>query len=503
MQLKQIPLASIHRDPDQPRKKFADPQIQSLATSIDTLGQLHPIRVVANDDGYKIEDGERRWRAMNLLEWSACDAIVVEPGETEEVTRLKQVVANNWHQHLSITELADTVHRLVHKEFASDNEIIAHFDKLGLKITKKTIKTYHAVADLPDPIRAAIDANCVDPDEILQIAKIQYGDLPKEAFQAAMKHITERRKWGRISLWDCKSGAMHWLRDNAINLCLTEKWHDISLRVHFDQATACRGCPKKVMFGEYRFCTDRECFTDKNNAALQAAQKEKKSSESTTETDDLVKEEKQLKREDQIKRKVIAHLHRQLAKRLDEFIQDDTEEAYKLANTLCVWKSCHAPGGGSDHNNEWQRSVRAPVADIRGVLQDEYEGVGVATTMAAGREILSRLDWDNIRAITHHVLGTKLLDVWSPDEDYIKIWRKAELAAYAYGLGCHQPPGDKGWGNHKLAELVEHISSSQLDHFANHEPARYLFEEAEFNFYTTAWQWQEDDDEEDTDEEGS
>lgn len=493
MKLETIPLDQIHRDPDQPRKKFDDTNIIQLANSIDTLGQLHPIRVVKNGDGYIIEDGERRWRAMQLLEWACCDAIVVDQGETEEVTRLKQIVANNWHQHLSITELADTIHRLVHKEFASDNDIIAHFDKLGLKITKKTIKVYHAIANLPDPVRRAIDNGYVDVDEINKIAKLDLGGLPKEAFKAAMDNVAERSKWGKVTAWDCTSGAVRWLRENTIDLCRTEDWRGDD-RVYFDQGVACRGCPHKVTFNDGRYCTNSECFDEKNVAAQQAKEK-KKSSKSSDHTDGVVKEEKQVKREDQIKRKVTEHLHRQLAARLDEFIQDDTEEAYKLADTLCVWLSAHAPGGGSDSRNEWERPQSAPVADIRGVLQDEYDGVGVGTTMKAGREILSRLNWDNIRAITHHVLGTKLVDVWSPDEDYIRIWRKAELAEWAHSLGCHQPPGAKGWGNYKLAELVEHISASQLDHFANHEPARYLFEDAEFNFYTTAWQWQEDDDE--------
>jgi len=288
-----------------------------------------------------------------------------------------------------------------------------------------------------------------------------------------------------------RSAIVRALADHGhTDLTLTNEWN--TPRVLFDQAVACRGCTDKVMIGkDVRYCLNRSCFDDKQAAAMEV--KHTDNTESSRNREPAEIEEKQLKREDLIRRKVTTHMHRQLAKRLDEYLQDDSEDARELAHTVCIWSAIHHPGGGSDARNEWQRTKSSCVKDIRGLL-GEISAI-LTDSESAAREIVSRMNWDNIRAISHHVLGTKLVDVWSPDEDYIKIWRKQELADWAHSLGCTQPPGAKGWGNYKLADLQEHISSSQLDHFANHEPARYLYEEADFGFYTTAWQWGQDDDE--------
>ncbi|WP_236244270.1 ParB/RepB/Spo0J family partition protein [Streptomyces sp. CC210A] len=63
-----IPLADIEPNPDQPRKFFDEAKLEELAAQFRSVGQLQPIVVRPAGDKFQIVMGERRWRAMHLVE---------------------------------------------------------------------------------------------------------------------------------------------------------------------------------------------------------------------------------------------------------------------------------------------------------------------------------------------------------------------------------------------------------------------------------------------------
>ncbi|GAA2656973.1 ParB/RepB/Spo0J family partition protein [Streptomyces vastus] len=69
-----IPLADIEPNPDQPRKFFDEAKLEELAAQFRSVGQLQPIVVRPAGDKFQIVMGERRWRAMHLVE----DATTIE-----------------------------------------------------------------------------------------------------------------------------------------------------------------------------------------------------------------------------------------------------------------------------------------------------------------------------------------------------------------------------------------------------------------------------------------
>lgn len=76
-QYMKIPVAAILPNPDQPRTHFNEESLKSLASSIDTHGLLQPIEVEPGGDGtYILHHGERRLRAVKLLEWQEIPAII-------------------------------------------------------------------------------------------------------------------------------------------------------------------------------------------------------------------------------------------------------------------------------------------------------------------------------------------------------------------------------------------------------------------------------------------
>ena len=77
--VKQIPLAQIGTNPDQPRKTFSDNELNELAASIREKGVLQPIllrTVQGRSYMYEIVAGERRYRASKLAGLNEIPALV-------------------------------------------------------------------------------------------------------------------------------------------------------------------------------------------------------------------------------------------------------------------------------------------------------------------------------------------------------------------------------------------------------------------------------------------
>ncbi len=66
---KEIPIEAIQPNRDQPRRRFDEAELESLAESIRVNGILQPIlvrRLDDSDSSFEIIAGERRWRAAQL-----------------------------------------------------------------------------------------------------------------------------------------------------------------------------------------------------------------------------------------------------------------------------------------------------------------------------------------------------------------------------------------------------------------------------------------------------
>ncbi len=81
-----IPIELIRRNPNQPRRRFAEEALGELAASIGKRGVLQPILVkpLPDTDGeYQIVAGERRWRAAQQAGLRAIPALVRDLDELE------------------------------------------------------------------------------------------------------------------------------------------------------------------------------------------------------------------------------------------------------------------------------------------------------------------------------------------------------------------------------------------------------------------------------------
>ncbi|KIC38425.1 chromosome partitioning protein ParB [Ruegeria sp. ANG-R] len=79
-----VPIEKLQANPDQPRRRFAQEQLDELAASVKEKGIIQPL-IVRNIAGgqYEIVAGERRWRAAQMAQLHDIPVIVREFDDTE------------------------------------------------------------------------------------------------------------------------------------------------------------------------------------------------------------------------------------------------------------------------------------------------------------------------------------------------------------------------------------------------------------------------------------
>jgi ParB family transcriptional regulator, chromosome partitioning protein len=120
--VREIALAAIIPDPDQPRKTFTEAIVQERVESLRQFGQKSPIIVIPQDDGrFKLFDGEVRWRAASRLNWATLKAVLLPSHEVPSADEVfeGQIVTGIHSQRLHDLDLAEGLIYLGTKRYSS------------------------------------------------------------------------------------------------------------------------------------------------------------------------------------------------------------------------------------------------------------------------------------------------------------------------------------------------------------------------------------------------
>ncbi len=120
--LRLIPIEDIHPSPHQPRKTFDDARIEELAATIRVQGIIQPLVVRAQEHGYELIAGERRWRAAQRAGLHEVPVVVREVTETAAFEMA--LVENLQREDLNPIEEADGYQRLI-DEYGYTQESLA------------------------------------------------------------------------------------------------------------------------------------------------------------------------------------------------------------------------------------------------------------------------------------------------------------------------------------------------------------------------------------------
>ncbi|MFI4935145.1 MAG: ParB/RepB/Spo0J family partition protein [Caulobacterales bacterium] len=150
--LMDVPIELIQRNPDQPRRRFNDADIDELAASIRLKGVLQPILVRAAKEThgeYQIVAGERRWRAAQRAGMRVVPALVRELSDVEVLGIA--MIENIQRTDLSPIEEAEGYRTLVER-YGRTQALVA--DTVG----KSRVHVANALRllQLPDAVQALV-----------------------------------------------------------------------------------------------------------------------------------------------------------------------------------------------------------------------------------------------------------------------------------------------------------------------------------------------------------
>ncbi len=180
-QLKRMSVADPLPDPDQPRKFFDEAELQSLGESMKRYGQQVPAIICEK----LILDGERRWRAAQLVGITELDVIELTTRPSTAEFRLLQLSLDAHRTGLSAIERSDFLARI---KMENNWSICELAEKLSMKqpLVTKLLKLQDGCKELRSAIHAGFDSDkaytiCQTPDheEQRQLLK-RAGDLTRE-----------------------------------------------------------------------------------------------------------------------------------------------------------------------------------------------------------------------------------------------------------------------------------------------------------------------------------
>ena len=108
---RELAIDEIRSNPFQPRTRFDEDALKELADSIRENGLLQPLVVRPSATGWEIVAGERRWRALQRLQWAKVPVIVRDL--TDEQMLVLALVENLQREDLGPIEEAHGYQQLI------------------------------------------------------------------------------------------------------------------------------------------------------------------------------------------------------------------------------------------------------------------------------------------------------------------------------------------------------------------------------------------------------
>ena len=178
-----LSIDKIHPNPNNPRRSYDENALAELAASIATHGLIQPIRVrAAEQGGYIIVCGERRYRAVQLLGQTEIEAIVDAAPADERAIFDLALSENIQREDLNAIEEAQGVNRLMN-ECALTQEAVA--ERLGR--SRSAIANLLRLLNLPARIQSAVIDGTLSAGHARVLAGIADSELQGALFAKTLQ----------------------------------------------------------------------------------------------------------------------------------------------------------------------------------------------------------------------------------------------------------------------------------------------------------------------------
>lgn len=161
-----IPIDAILPNPHQPRKTFPSESIEELAESIRRHGLLSPILVRSHkEDQYILIAGERRLKALRLIQRSFAEAVILDIPDDE--CALIALVENLQREDLHFLDEAEACRRIL-DECAITQERLA----VSLSCSPSALANRLRLLKLPESVRTEIRRNSLSERHARALLKL-------------------------------------------------------------------------------------------------------------------------------------------------------------------------------------------------------------------------------------------------------------------------------------------------------------------------------------------
>ena len=134
-EFRRIPPGEIKVNPYQPRQRFSQGELDSLADSIRRYGIITPLTVRRMDNGYELIAGERRLRAAQLAGLTEIPCIIMNMDQQE--SGVAAMIENLQRQDLDFIEEARGIQRLMEKWNISQEQAAKFLGKSQSAVANK------------------------------------------------------------------------------------------------------------------------------------------------------------------------------------------------------------------------------------------------------------------------------------------------------------------------------------------------------------------------------
>ena len=147
--VREIEIARIRPNPQQPRVQFDEEALDELADSIRERGVLQPILLKPVGEDYMIIAGERRWRAAQRARLHEIPAIVREIDDS--TTAELALIENIQRQDLNPLEEAEGFRQLIHRHGHTQDDVGRMVHK-----SRSHVANLLRLLDLPQSVRQSL-----------------------------------------------------------------------------------------------------------------------------------------------------------------------------------------------------------------------------------------------------------------------------------------------------------------------------------------------------------
>jgi ParB family chromosome partitioning protein len=181
-ELLELPLDQIQVNPYQPRREFAQEEIEELSQSIQSIGLIQPpvVRFNVYTGDYELISGERRYRACKMAGLEKISVIVrrsdnQQSAEASLVENLQRVDLNPLEVALSLKNLTS--------EFGFSQDELAQ--RIGKK--RSTVANYLRLLTLPQDIQDGLSRKNITMGIAKVILSLEGEDLQKELYDLVVR----------------------------------------------------------------------------------------------------------------------------------------------------------------------------------------------------------------------------------------------------------------------------------------------------------------------------